>query len=552
MSTRSRLPRLRHAVLPLAFASLLASGAAHAFRIQSDNRDVKMSWDTTVKYSAAWRVRSAADQVAGDPSTAQVNTNDGDLNFDNGLISNRLDVLTSFDLSFKRKYGLRVSGQGWYDSVYHDDTDNPGNLGINQVSTPADQFVKDTEQLHGQHTEFMDAFIYGNFSPKRKRLNLKLGRFTQLYGESLFFGANGVAGAQTPLDLAKALSVPNPEFKEVARPVGQVSAQLQLNSDVSIGAYYQWEWRKTRVPGAGSYFSFADFADEGGERLLLGPGVFLHRGKDIHAKDNGQGGVQLRLKSGDNEFGLYAAVFHDKMPQFYARPGVNARSINDIGDYVLVYGENIRLFGGSLTTLVGDTNVAAELSIRENMPLVAAGNTVVIPGNSRADGGARAAFPKGKTLHFNASAIGVLPASRFWDGASFVGEFAFNHVMAYTDNADRVDPSATRSASAIQAVFQPEYFQVLPGLDLQVPIGISYGIDGRSSVNGALFPSEHGGSLNLGLKAKYQQVWHGSVNYTHYFGPAGAIIRAAGTPLLSYDNFHGDRDFVSVSVERTF
>jgi len=552
MSKCSRTPGVRRATLPLVIAALFASGPALAFQFDTGNPDIRVSWDNTIKYSASWRVRNANSEVAGDPTTAQVNTNDGDLNFDNGLISNRLDLLSEFNLSYKRLYGFRVSGAGWYDTVYHDDTDNPGDQGVNSLSAPASEFTDATKKLHGQKTEFLDAFVYGNFTPAGKRLNLKAGRFTQLYGESLFFGSNAIAAAQTPLDLVKALSVPNSQFKEVARPVGQFSAQLQLSPTLSVGAYYQAEWRKTRLPGAGSYFSFSDFADEGGEALLLGPGVYLHRGEDIHAKDHGQGGMQVRLKAGDNEYGFYAAIFHDKMPQFYARPGYNARSANDIGDYVLVYGENIRTIGASISTLVGETNVAAEMSLRDNMPLAATGATVVMPGSGSADGGNKAAFPKGRTLHINASAIAVMAANPLWEGASFIGEFAYNRLLSVSDNKDQLDPLATKDASAIQFVFQPEYFQVMPGLDLQVPIGVSYGLAGRSSVNGVLFPSEKGGNVSIGVKGSYQRTWRGSLNFTHYYGPDGAIIQPVGGPTLSYKNFHGDRDFVSLSIERTF
>ena len=37
-------------------------------------------------------------------------------------------------------------------------------------------------------------------------------------------------------------------------------------------------------------------------------------------------------------------------------------------------------------------------------------------------------------------------------------------------------------AMFLRAVFQAEYFQVAPGLDLQVPIGLGYGLFGRSAV----------------------------------------------------------------------
>lgn len=527
---------------------LSLSGGALAFQIDTGNPDIALSWDNTVKYSAAWRLRGADSQVADNSIGVQANTNDGDLNFDKGLISNRLDLLSELDLRYKRRYGLRLSGAAWYDDVYNKSNDNPGALGgalVNSTSVRYDEFTRDTEKLHGRKAELLDAFVYGGFDLADMSLNLKAGRFTQLYGESLFFGSNGIAAAQTSLDLIKALSVPNSQFKEIMRPIGQVSAQLQINPDVSIGAYYQLEWRKSRLPAAGSYFSFADFIDEGGESLILGPGMSVYRAGDIEARDSGQGGVQVKFTLGDTEYGIYAAQYHDKMPQFYVYP--------DTGFYEQVYGENIRTIGASFSTLVGETNVAGEVSVRDNMPLVASGNTVLLSGLAGADNDSHAAYPVGRTLHVNLSAISVFAATPLYDGASLIAELAFNRRLSVTDNRDQLDPSATRDASALQFIFTPEYFQVMPGLDLQVPIGVSYGISGRSSVNGALFPAEHGGNISLGLKGEYQKVWQLGLNYTHYYGPSGSVIKYdTAVPELSYENFHGDRDFISLSIQRTF
>ncbi|MBK3869732.1 DUF1302 family protein [Pseudomonas stutzeri] len=552
MVPSTSLPTVRLKKLFIAVAGTLAGAAAavpaHALPINVGNPDLRISWDNTIKYSAAWRVRGADSEVADNSIGVQANTNDGDLNFGKGLISNRLDLLSEFDLRYKRNYGLRLSGAAWYDDVYNQSNDNPGALGgalVNSRSADYDDFTEDTEKLHGRKAELLDAFVYSSFAPAGMSLNAKAGRFTQLYGESLFFGSNGIAAAQTSLDLIKALSVPNSQFKEILRPVGQVAGQLQINSNVSIGAYYQLEWRKSRLPGAGSYFSFADFVDEGGESLILGPGVAALRGDDIEARDSGQGGVQVKISSGDYEFGIYAAQFHDKMPQFYLYP--------DSGVYEQVYAEDIRTIGFSVSTLIGETNVAAELSFRDDMPLVASGNTVIVPASAGADGSDDAAFPKGRTMHLNLSAITVLSESPIWDGASFIGEFAFSRRLSITDNPDQLDPLATRDAGALQFVFTPEYFQVAPGLDLQVPIGVSYGLFGRSSVNGALFPANKGGNVSIGLKAEYQKTWQASVGYTHYYGSDGSIIRYdTAVPELSYNNFHGDRDFVSFSVQRTF
>ena len=554
---RARQPQLTRCALA-AMLVMGSFGAASAATIDTDNPDIRMSWDNTFKYSAGWRVRDVDAKIADNSPAVQANTNDGDLNFKNGaMISNRVDWLTEFDLRYKKDFGLRVSGAAWYDEVYNRGNDNEGAMGgalVNSRSVPYNEFTDATRNLHGRKAEFRDVFVYGNFAPGDMNANIKLGQFTQLYGETLFFGYNGIAAAQTPLDLVRALSVPNSQFKEIAMPVKQLSAQVQINPNLSVGAYYQFEWKKNSIPAAGSYFSFADFADAGGESLILGPGAVIRRGEDIKARDSGQGGAQVKVKSGDTEYGFYAAQFHDKMPQFYARPGVNAGG-GFIGDYVLVYGENIKTYGASFSTLLGETNIAGELSFRNNMPMVARGVTRVLPGDSASNGSDNPAYPVGDSMHFNVSAITVMGASPLWQGASFIGELAYNQRLKVTKNEQWLDPLATKSASAIQLVFQPEYFQVMPGMDIQVPIGVAYGLSGRSSVAGAsaLMPTKDAGNVSIGIKGDYKKTWQGSLNFTHYFGASGSVVKYdTAAPELSYKNFHGDRDFISLSIQRTF
>lgn len=203
-----RLKKLFFAVAA-ACAGLSATSTAFAFQVDTGNPDLRMSWDNTVKYSAAWRTSDADSDIADNSVGVQANTNDGDLNFDKGLISNRLDLLSELDLRYKRNYGLRLSGAAWYDDVYNKSNDNPGALGgalVNSRSADFDEFTNDTEKLHGRKAELLDAFVYGTFTPGDMNLNAKAGRFTQLYGESLFFGSNGIAAAQTSLDLIKAPS----------------------------------------------------------------------------------------------------------------------------------------------------------------------------------------------------------------------------------------------------------------------------------------------------------------------------------------------------------
>lgn len=172
----------------------------------------------------------------------------------------------------------------------------------------------------------------------------------------------------------------------------------------------------------------------------------MTRGRDIDARNSGQYGLQVKLKFGEFEYGLYAARYHDKFPQFYLRPGE--------GDYALVYGEGIRTFGASVSTLIGETNVAAETSIRRNTPLAATGNVVVDLSGS-GDGDHNPLYPVGNTFHAQVSAISVLPGSVLWDGATLLGEVAYNRITSIDKNNDQLDPNVTRNASSLRMLFTP-------------------------------------------------------------------------------------------------
>jgi len=55
---------------------------------------VKLRWDNTLKYSDAFRLKDQSRRLIADP-----NSDDGDRNFDKGIISNRLDLLSELDFA---------------------------------------------------------------------------------------------------------------------------------------------------------------------------------------------------------------------------------------------------------------------------------------------------------------------------------------------------------------------------------------------------------------------------------------------------------------------
>lgn len=574
---RTRAAMWRRA--PIAAAALMAMTAATAVELDTDNPDLKIRWDNTVKYSAAARTGNASAALLG-----SANQDDGNRNFSRGLISNRLDLLSEFDVQYQN-FGARISAAGWYDAAYSGRNDNPGFPGggtPNQMSVNFNQFTRETRDIHGSNAEVLDAFAQARFDLGDHRASVRLGQHTQLWGESLFFGGNAIAGGQGPVDIVKLASVPGTPFKEVMRPVPQVSGQIQLAPNATLGAYYQFRWRPNRLPAVGSYFSNLDMNPDGGEQILLPQasqgGPFLDgniaRTSDQRATNSGQGGLQLRFTDDETDYGAYLIRFHNKNFQQVNNLGV--RNVIHAGPagcvvpgsfstgpascgmvapktYNLVWHENITALGASASKTFGPVNLAVEASVRDNQDLAStnAVNTQAL-GGPVTDNSDNPGYAVGRTAHINLSTLWQVPESALWREATLAGEIAWNRVMSITKNPGAIDPNATRNAVSLRMIFEPTYRQVMPGLDLGVPIGVGYTPKGSRSM--ALgpggMPATGGGDFSIGLNGSYLDVWRFSLALTHYFGPEGNFLDADNH--YTYKQAMKDRNFISLSVRRTF
>jgi len=554
--TRRSLPLLHGIALAIGLQFGLGS-AAQAMEFDTGS-DLKLRWDNTVKYNLAYRLKNPSDVL-----TADGNLDDGNRNFRKGVVSNRFDLLSEMDVGLK-DFGARLSGAAWYDTVYNRSTDNTSPQTANSTSQPYNELPTATRNLHGRRGELLDAFVFGRIKLGDAPLTVRAGKHTLIYGESLFFGSNGIAAAQGPVDIVKLVTVPGSQFKEILRPVNQLSGVLQISNKLTLGAYYQFSWKKSLIPGAGSFLSPADFVGEGAERFIAGapiiPGggpVAFWRGADLKAKNSGQGGAQLRWapEGSEWEYGLYAARYHDKTPYLYLAPFAPANvnvSTGQVGTIHEVYHEGIRTYGASATTSIGQLNLAFEGSLRNNASLVSDPQAVSL---ATADNSGNAAYAIGKTGHLQASAIYVLTETPLWDAGTFLGEIAWNRRLSVQKNAGAIDPNTTRDAAALRLIFEPSFFQVVPGLNLGVPVGLGWNFYGRSSSifnwNGG---SSRGGDFSIGLNANYLTDWNASLSYTGYFGAADGFLTPANspTPMLSYKQVYKDRNFISLSLKRSF
>lgn len=545
--------------------SLACALPALAIELESSDPDAKIRLDFTPKYSLAYRLKNPSPALTspaarGDGGVA--NENDGDANFRKGVVSNRFDLLTEFDYNHGN-WGLRLSHAAWYDSKYLGTNANDGSLGVsNQPGQAPNEFLPATRSQHGRSDQFLDAFVYAKGSLGDMPASIRIGKHALQYGESLFFGQNGIAAAQGPVDIAKIASVPNWQFKEVLLPVEQISGTLQLAEGVTLGGYYQLKWRPSKIPGVGSYFSNQDYI--GGGRVYFGPPLppvlVTDNSKDQKPGNSGQFGAQLRWSPTGSafEYGFYAARYNDKTPAVPVFDLVN-------GNAHTVYAKGIKTVGASVTSSIGQLNWALEGSMRADAPLTSdpavLGGAPFMPPINCNGTAANPCYAIGKTAHLNLSGIYVLKKSGLWDGGVVLAELAWNRVMSITKNPGTtgfggLDPNTTRSAAAFRMIFEPQYFQVLPGLDLSFPMGLGYNFGGRSS---AIFNfaggASNAGDVTLGIKGKYQNTWNIALSYTAFFGSENTFTVAdARTPtrMLSFGQTLKDRNYLSLSVSRTF
>ena len=149
----------------------------------------------------------------------------------------------------------------------------------------------------------------------------------------------------------------------------------------------------------------------------------------------------------------------------------------------------------------------------------------------------------GESWHVVLNGVKFLNPSTFWDGGAYSFELTFSRVEDVTENEYLLHPRLRDKEVLGTAAFNfnPQWFQVRPGLDIRTPINISY------TYMGEISPIAFGGTKNfgagaVGIQLDYQQKWQAVLRYNFNFGP-----REEGIPGNTVD-----RGNVNLTVKRTF
>ncbi len=531
---------------PLAVIAKPSYAYEHTFK-----DGVNVQFDNTLQYSVLERTAPVSSEIV-----SNVNADDGDRNLASGIVSNRFDLLSKFDIS-DNGYGFDVSADSFYDTVYNQNTQNSNADTYNPANEPPNKFTAATRTQAGRNIELRNFFVYGSNDVAGIPVTVRVGRLVNLFGESLLFATNGISYGNAPIDIERALSVPNTQVKDLFLPVGQVNVTAQLTDSVSATMYYQFEWEKANFAPAGSFFSTSDILDEGGQRIIAEQpgtpglpqetGAYFYRGPDQKGADTGQFGIALHYDppTGSYDLGFYALQYNDSEPQVYVRPGAGVPAFIpgtpnalSLGSYQVVYPDHIQIYGMSGSTTVGAANFAGEVSARTNEPLA---STVTVAPGMIANNSNHPLYAIGNTMHYQASMVYLGSATRLWDTSTILAEAAGDNLLGFTKNRENFDTSQRHMALGLRVITQATYFQVLPGVDLTPELALGWNFMGLAPDTLGFNNTgiDRGGDLTVGLLYQYLENWNGSITYTNYIAPPGR-------------NSYADRDFVGFNVERTF
>jgi hypothetical protein len=567
LHSNNRRTRARHAFTPssvaVAAALALSAGASQAIEIATGNPDLTVRWDNSVRLNLATRVESRDDKIGNSALS-----DEGTYSFDKGdMVAKRFDLLSEFDIVYRKRFGGRISATAWYDGAYGGASRSNPNPPLSSIpSYIGNQYSSTVKRLYrGGTGEIMDAFVFGGVDLGDVPVQAKFGRHTVYWGESLFLGGNlhSVAYAQNPLDLQKGFATPGTEAKELFRPLNQLSLQSQVTDTLSLAAQAMFEWEQARYPEGGTYYGPVDFVFNGPDRQFISPGLgFASRGPASEPKQRGEWGLSARWSPAwlDGTLGLYYRNFADKLPQVLLTavgPGVSR--------YNLIYADNIELFGVSLAKNIGGVSVGAEVSTRHNTPLSSQvlGVAPGVPGQGDTKGA------RGDTWHALVNVLGTLPKTPLFDSATWAAEVQWSQWSKVTSGANlfnalghtpcnatatapakgKFDGCVTKNYTGVAFAFTPTWFQVLPGVDLSAPLTYAVGIDGNAAVT---FGGNEGlGNYTVGLSADVQQKYRFDLKYIDYLGR----YKHNGTAVTATNGlttFLKDRGAVSLTFKTTF
>ena len=325
--------KLKSTFFAVIASTLLFAGAAHAESYKFG--DIDLSIDTTVSAGVSMRTSArSCEHVSlvnggcrsSSGRATSVNSDNGDLNFDRGDLTNALARVTA-DVQLKwQNYGAFIRPTAYYNAVY----------AKNDM-----QFRDLNHDGRGQleyQANVLDAFVYGNWDVDGHATTLRVGKQALNWGESIFI--TGGVNAFQAFDVT-ALRTPGAELKDGMTPMPMIYGSFAVNDALTLEAFWQFSYARTELDPAGSFFSTDDITGRGSLPALsaptidnpdyaIAPGdllgllsgtpvpIALRRTDDTGHSDTNQFGVAAHYYAEEvgtgTDFGLYFVRYSSRLP----------------------------------------------------------------------------------------------------------------------------------------------------------------------------------------------------------------------------------------------
>ncbi|HHK4666130.1 hypothetical protein PA6566_01198 [Pseudomonas aeruginosa] len=581
-----------------------AAPYSHAFII-SDNPDgVQASLDSVVEYNTIYRT-SKSHRSSTDGVNDYLNENDGTEYYSRGFVSHEFKIISELDLKYGDD-GVFVRGSAWYDAAIMDNGPSGSYFDTHNTDSGS-KFPSDLRNRMGNGARLLDAYWYVNSDIANHPFSFRLGRQVINWGEGIYY-ADGLNVAN-PVDAGR-IVLPNASYKDALLPVNMFSTQFGLTDSLSVDAYYAFEWRRNELTPAGAFLSDEDLLGKGSNGVLVDlrgelnelglplefvPGLNgvdgvvpgARYGKDRDARDSGQYGLALRYTAEElnsTEFGLYFMNYHSKTPFVSLRPGevgsctiggsggrysslcglgipgldelVDGLAMADSSHYDLIYPEDIRVFGFTVSGNVYDSNLALEITYRPNMPLEPSmsGELESYISGALLEGGGSGApinigdfgdvngqqidlYRRGELYTTSLTSISTFGPRFGLDDLSMTAEIATNYVpgsLPDSENYSYMTAFSWGYTINLSGVYQ----DALPGIDVYPGITFAQSVNGVSPALNANF-DEGLKSATAELGASYGDSWYARLSYTNFWGKRK-------------ENVLGDRDHIAASISYSF
>lgn len=351
--------------------------------------NVEMRLNSTVSAGAGMRlVNPDADYIGvtnGGNDPNGVNFDDGNLNYRRGdFYSASTRLLNELEIT-AGNFGAFLRVNTFYDAINND-----------AESTRRTDLSKTARHRVGRGIDLLDAYVSGNFEIGNSPLTIRAGNQVINWGEALF--TSGGISQTNALDVVK-LVTPGTNIREAYLPSPMIYGNIGLFPNFNLEAYYQFQWRQSKLPPVGTFFATDDLfgpgaqglfylADPGGSGLdpatLFAFGLGIPKAEDKAPSDQGQFGVAARyfVENMSTELGLFFVRYHAKLPYFAgsaeAVPIVVFPFIDIVpANYFAAFPESIDLWGASVSFPVGQFSVAAEASYQPNFQVPTNENSLV-------------------------------------------------------------------------------------------------------------------------------------------------------------------------------